>query len=248
MKKKFFAILLVMLALLTAFAGCSEKKDNNQAVQDIVQKSSDWIFGDDVAFSACSYGITDLDQNGKPEVIAEYFDADKKIIYTKIYITDEKGEIKECERKTAGKTFDEAYFDETVRYGKTCYYDAEANLYYYTYTRVTRVSKFEQYKQIIAFSLNGDVITEELLATELELYNEEIEDVEYTYTDSKGNEIDENAYTNAAKNRYSDITEKTVSFGGFKGFTKEQNDELKGMSRSELEDILSKSFSKFVIG
>ncbi len=247
MKKKLFAILLVTLAVLTVFAGCSNKKSNDtQAVQDMVKAPSEWIVSD-VEFSACSYGVTDLDQNGKPEIIADYYAADTKTVTSKIYITDEDGNISECERKTAGQSFEKAYFDETVRYGNTCYYDAENNIYYYNYTKVTRISRFEQYKQFISFSLNGDVVTEELLATEIELYNEEIDDVEYTYTDGKGNPTDEEGYDNAAKNRYSDLQEKKVSFGGFKGYTMEQNEKLKSMSKAELEDLLANSFNSFVI-
>ncbi len=248
MKKRLFAVVLIMLAAVTAFAGCSEKNNeiNVEPVQAFVNSPSEWIVADDVNPGSLSYGVTDLDQNLKAEIIVDMYDAGSKTVSTKIFAEGEDGTLYECERKTAGKAFDEAYFDETLRYGDTCYYDAENNLFYYNYTKITRTSKFEQYKQIIGFCLSDGVVTEELLATELELYNEEIEDVEYTYTDRNGNTIDEEGFKNVVQNYYSGLQEKTVKFG-FKGFTAEQNAELKNMSKAELEDMLAKSFSKFDI-
>ncbi len=248
MKKRILALLLAVLAVGTAFAGCSKKDADSDLVKEIANEPAKWVVTSDINYKDCSYAVTDLDQNGKLEIIAEYAIADTYLHATDFFVVDkENGTVVQCQHETAGREFTSAYREEYIYYGDVCYYNPETGEYFYTYRRTTPVTKTERYDQVIGFSLNGTVVKEELIATKTEINNGD-DEYEYTYTDAQGNAIDAATYEKAVANRYSGLQEKKVSFGGFEGLSKEKNEELMKMTATQLEEFLLKSYNGFKVG
>lgn len=245
--KRFSALLLTAIALFAVMTGCDNGTGARSEVKEIAKNPQSWVLENNGNFSSCSYAVTDLDQNGEPEIIADYTDDNTKAIYMEFLVFGSDGKsFAPCKYNTVRKTYDGMQYED-LHYGRACYYDAETGEYHYTYTLITIVSAREKYTEIITFSLKGDEVTEKLIATQSEIYNEELGEVAVAYKDAEGNELDEEGFKHASKNYFSGFEQKTVDFGGFRSFDLEANEELKDMSSKELQEILSTSYNKFTI-
>lgn len=245
--KRFSALLMIVIALALMMAGCDNTTVTNSEVKEIAKAPESWVLENNGNFSSCSYAVTDLDQNGEPEMIADYTDDNTKAIYLEFLVLDEESKsFTPCKYNTVRKTYDELQYED-LHYGRACYYDAETGEYHYTYSLITIVSSREKYTEVVTFCLKGNEVVEELIAVQSEVYDEELGEVVITYKDAQGNELDAEGFKYAAKNHFSSFEAKTVDFGGFRAFDLDENEELKDMSSKELQQILSTSYSKFKI-
>lgn len=264
MNKRYLALLLTVLMLCAVFCGCKkveynpDSNSNNKSTSyqnaDInVRRMADnidtWII--DISLyksnpaTIFNYCITDLDQNGRLEMLTTVNYSD--VTEIKCY---------EVNEDLTGLTFVENVTDSQSHadintYDGTCYKDSATGRIYYIYTD-ERTEKDEntgavnKYSSKVALSLFEGKLYQETLATKAVIRTEGQTEAELVYTDNQGNTITEEDYNNIVESRFSSMEKKTAVLA-WKGCTVANHDKNINLASNDLIILLSDSFERFAV-
>ena len=166
-----------------------------------------WAFDDPYA-SPWFYTFTDLDHNGRLEVIAASTQGTGIFTYAHFYEVRADGSgIDSCYEAPEGLND----WPEIILDTLPCYYDAAADRYYYVCEGVTRDGAAHQYYAWQALSLKDGVGTWERLADKKMEWRNGGETLDVTCVDAEGNPISEADYDRAVERRFAGMEESTLT-------------------------------------
>ena len=176
-----------------------------------------------------NYAVTDLDKNGRYELIVSGMGGTGLYTTNRIFEINENYDgLTECILE-----FEDGVEPDLAYYTLETYVEEDGKIHY-AVIDVERNNPYGSYEQIFDFVLEqGKVTTSEIASKETIIEDEET--LTLIYADSEGNIITEEEYENAAKN-YFDECEKTVTNVGWKDI-KELEKDTEGI-RTQLEESL----------
>ncbi|HKM04710.1 MAG TPA: hypothetical protein VJZ04_09035 [Lachnospiraceae bacterium] len=213
--------------------------DTQTQIKIIVDNINLWTDSMDYANDRYHYAITDLDNNGRLEIIASNIGGTGIYTYSSFYEIDER--FKGLTRCETNFTEGDSQADITVD-SVPGYYDPKTKIMYYIFDDLTKNGAAEYYENKRALYLDSGQIKETPLAYKSTIYIDSSANI--TYQDVEQREISENDYNMIADKVFADLEKKNVSFG-WCGFS--NPDDLKGMSTEDILHMLIKSYEKFVI-
>lgn len=204
---------------------------------EYVSKNIDLWLGND-EYGIYNYAITDLDQNGRLEIISTTTQG------TGIYSTSSIKELNENAngfitiKRNAKK--EESEPDIFVP-NATVYYNSGDNTYHYIFSDLTRATN-TYYTNNIDYTIKDKSIEEKLLSSKTEIYESE-ENSTVTYSDKDGNEITKDEYDNIENNLFNDYEKKEVSIN----WITDDDKRVSTLTEEELYELLALSYSNFSI-
>lgn len=205
MKRKILPVSLILTMSLGLFGGIASAASVVQQQEIIVSLVDQWKPEEKTG----SYTLTDLDGNGRLEIIASTITKDEKVSKSRLWEINEEGNrLVEYEMPW---TQEENQPDLIVK-STAAYYDAENDIRYYIFADETKAEDGSISESQTAIWLKDGVLQAELLVSCQKNYSGE---TEYTavYTDADGNEITEEAYAAAAQERFADLEQQEAGFG-----------------------------------
>ena len=172
----------------------------------IAENKSQWMRSDEFLSSAMLYAVTDLDQNGRLEIIYGCNMGTGMYTYAEVWQVSEDGEMLE---KT--DSFEEGYsrvdffLSETV-----AYHDRENGMYYYMFTDEGRNGWMWNGTDKRALWLEDGVLYEQTLASR-SCDTDEAFNTVITYYDGLGNPMTETEYDTIAERAYAAYEKLNVS-------------------------------------
>lgn len=164
---------------------------------DVTEKQIDVVFSNktlwnkDTEFEKYSYAVTDLDQNGRIEIITSICQGTGMYTTTTIYEVNESMDgLNLCESNL--EEYDSGA--DIIKNNWKVFYDKSNNKYHYVFEDLTRNGATEYYENKRDFCLNDGKITETYLVRKDTIYESDLPKV--TCTDLNGNEITEEQYKN----------------------------------------------------
>ncbi len=242
MKKRLFALVMCLLVVCSVFFGCGNKEQVNEEVKGIVNNIGEWSVEAKQGTSIYFYGITDLDLNGKYEMIAAENYGTGNFTESRIFeLSDDKKTLTEIEHVFEGDSQVDLMQDSAFAFK-----EAETGRIYYIFSDNVRNGSWETYDTKVAISLYEGKFIEERLATKSTIYEGDSEEPTITYYDSKGNEITEEDYKSAVSTRFEGYEKLSATFC-WKGYTFANHDNTINPDNAELAKIFEDSMNKFSV-
>ncbi|MBQ9279442.1 MAG: hypothetical protein IJ215_00085, partial [Clostridia bacterium] len=199
------------------------------------------LWRNDFEMDGAGYAITDLDFNGRLEIISSSYGGTGGYTYNRVFEVNENFDgLTLCESNLIEGDSDVDIVDADFN----TYYDAENNVYHYILNDFIRVSATEYYENKRDFYLKDGKITENYLAMKEIIYN----DLEAAYTPPKisytlpsAEEISENDYETIEKITFSGYENRLLNI---EWMTSAKN-KLEDMSEEKLLELLRDSYEKF---
>ena len=197
----------VCMAEETAFPVLPDVPNAEQQYQLLMEKHEKWEFkGPD--YSPWWYTFTDLDHNGRMEVIVDSIPGSSHLTYSHCYEVNENlNGITSC--MTGNQNYDIFQIQREL----PCYYDASTGLYYYINEHSFNVSgaMHQQIMTDVLFLHNGHVDSVRLCYKEAKYKNYDSSDEVLTLilTDGDGNIITEDEYNTLVEHRFAGM-EKSI--------------------------------------
>lgn len=239
---KRIALFLCFVLLMGIFCGCNNKTAESPEVKGIVNNMDKWSITTKEGTSIYFYGVTDLDQNGKYEIVsAENFGTGDYTESRIFELSEDKKTLTEMEHVFEGDSQ-----VDLMQNTADVYKDAESGRYYYIFSDTVRNGYKETYNTKVAISLYEGKFTEERLATESVIYEGESEEPTVTYYDNEGNEITMDDYMNAEATRFAGYEKLSATFC-WKGYTFSNHDSTINAANENLGSIFADSMSKFSV-
>ena len=207
---KRLALLLFVFLLFTLF-GCGSSAEPapsaaptmpstvpempaEQQKELIMEHYAQWSFTEPWE-SPWFYTFTDLDHNGRLEVIAACVQGTGFYTYLKIWeVNGDFSDIAECEPAVEEEG---ASFPDLIIESMPCYHDASSGRYYYICEDMVRGGWAEYYFSTNAICLHDGVFDIQTLASRYEHFSEPEADPEVTYYDASGESSTRKAYESA---------------------------------------------------
>ena len=181
----------------------STSKDVEQL--NVILNNKELWYKDD-EFDKYSYAVTDLDQNGRLEIISSICQGTGLYTYTTIYEVNETlDRLSLCESNL------EEYDSQAdiIKDAWNVFYDKENSKYYYIFDDVTRNGMAEVYENKRYFSLNNGNIVEEYLVRKSTIYQNGTPEI--TFTDVNDNVITEEEYNNFENQHFANLEKMIVN-------------------------------------
>ncbi len=196
-----------------------------------------WAEPADYANDVYHYAVTDLDSNGRLEIISSNSGGTGIYTYSTFYeINEDFSGMITCDYMTQeGDSQADIPVDSADGF-----YDSQMGIMYYIFDDLLRNGAAEYYENKRALYLEDGQVKEILLAYRTTIYTDSTPEI--TCMDKDQKEISEEEYNAIADNVFADLVKKKVYFGWCEFF---QPDELKNMSEKELTDMLMMSYKKF---
>ena len=207
---KRFKALIIAALMLSLLSGCSGRTASSHAdttmseheqAAVIESLKSEWLPQAD--FDEWYYAITDLDHNGRCEVICASLQGTGLYTYIDIY------ELSEDYSSLLPVSIDvgegESLIDIMVNSCK-CYYDETADRYYYIFSDIIRNGMTEGFNYTEALSLKDGAVSIEILASSHTTADSSANAVT-VYSLPDGSEISEEEFNSAAAERFTGCTE-----------------------------------------
>lgn len=240
MKKKWiYSCFTVILFLLVA---CSKKQNTtkqspiDKQIQVIADQVSVWKGEEEEIYYG--YAVTDLDHNGRLEIIASTCQGSGIYTYSSFYEVNENGDgLDMCEYPGAEGGSEADIMEDSAN----VYYDSDVNIYYYIFGDNIRCGSAELHYNMRAIYLqNGKILEKFLYSSEL-MFTED--DMVSKYYDAEGNPVSEEEYDALINQVFEDLEEKqaTILWESYKG------KELLSMRVKDLYDMLEKSYLGFSV-
>ena len=166
--------------------------------------SEAWDHGSD-----WSYTITDLDHNGRLEVITATLQGTGLFTWAEVWeVREDFSGLVKCED---GLGEGEAYPD-IITEAVNCYYDAAEDVYYYLFDDLARSGMAENYTAKVMLCLRDGKVELTTVCSRYEQYEDPEADPLITYRDASGNEISQEAYEQAVANWVTGMTMSDCEF------------------------------------
>lgn len=203
--KKTIAAVLAAAALISQAAWAEETAGpaSEEQANLIMAMSSVWMPADGQQWD---YTITDLDHNGRSEVICASMQGTGLFTYVQAFELSPDGStlVPLTEDAYEGQPFPDIGSSTCV-----CYYDASAGLYHYVFADFMRNGYAEQYVSYEALTLQAGAFTRQTLACRIALYDAEGKET-LSFTDGFGAPISEEEFNTAADRAFAGMEKHEV--------------------------------------
>ncbi|MBR6089789.1 MAG: hypothetical protein IKP86_07640 [Anaerolineaceae bacterium] len=227
MKK--YVLITLLLAILVisgsamAFPGYYEQLDL------IAAHTDQWRQG--VDYGTWGYIVTDLDQNGRLEIISASVQGTGFYTYLTVFEVNEAGNgLNELAGPSDNRT-DSA--PDVMVSRVPVWYDRENNRYYYIFDDMIRNGMAEYYENKRSVSIVDGKWIETMLAVKSTLYQDE-EHYTTSCQDGSGNPINESQYNNIAQSVYGGLESSEACFN----WQMTDNDTFAALTGAQLTDSL----------
>lgn len=210
--------------------------DTDRQLKLIADGSALWRGGDE--YADYSYAVTDLDQNGRLEIVSASIQGTGLFTYVECFEVSEDGT--QLDKLSFGASEDEAGPDIIVD-TSTVYYDSAEAVYWYGFDDLMRASAAESAVVKTILAKEGDAITVEALASD-EISADETSE-SHTYYDAQGTEITKAEYDGILDQRCAGMEKKTARLSWIGGGSKE----IGSYSLDEICKRLERSWEGFEI-
>ena len=204
--KKLIFLLFVLVTFITVLP-VSAAPEIEAQINLIAENSSLWK--QDVEFGNWGYTVTDLDHNGRLEIISASVQGTGFYTYILAYEVSEDGnglsELIGPEFKTGDSAPDIMVSEVPV------FYDEKDGRYYYIFDDMIRNGMAEYYENKRAVSIVDGTWTETYLAYKTTLYTD-AEHYSMDCRDSENNTITEAAYNSIAETVYANLEQSKAEF------------------------------------
>ena len=214
------------------------EKDIERQIQVIADSMDLWVGLTDYG-GIYQYTVTDLDQNGRLELITSINQGTGRFTYSSYYEINEVMDgltAYELARQEGDSEADIMVDSVPV------YYDSEHDIYHYIFDDYIRYSYTLSHENKRAISLKNGELSETILAYKTTQYMDS--STTCTFRDGNGNEISNDQYCNAADMIYPSFSKKEADFSWYLPKT---DSPLVTMDRQELIDVLMESYQGFLI-
>ena len=151
-----------------------------------------WSYGED-----WFYTVTDLDHNGRLEVITASLQGSGLYTYAEIWeVREDFSGIAKC---TDSLGEGEAYPD-IITEATSCFYDEASGLYWYLFDDVARSGMAENYTAKVALCLDNGAIELHYINSKYEKYEDADSEPQVSYGDGEGNPITKEEYEQTVAN------------------------------------------------
>lgn len=187
------------------------------------------------------FSVTDLDQNGRLELIVSRLEGSGRYTYSDYYeVNKELNGLTPLEELSGGDKSQADIMTDRV----SVYYDSDNKIYYYIFDDLLKDGIYYSYKNKRAISLTNGKLSERFLAYKNTHYGDVSDSpASVTCKDADGNEIGENEYNLIDEIVFTDFKKKEACFSWFD--VKDLN--YGNLSDNEIGAILQKSYNGFVI-
>lgn len=165
-----FGVLLLIGAFLPGITASAEDTvlqgpASEQQWETILAQSALWMPTDGQEWS---YTVTDLDHNGRSEVLCASLQGTGLFTWVNAYELDTDGQT--LVPLTAAP-YEDTSFPDLIDSDGVCYYDPATGMYHYVFMDYARNGYAEQYASYSAVTLYNGLFSIDYLATEVTLYN-----------------------------------------------------------------------------
>ena len=218
--------------------GNSNTSNVDEQIDLIVNNYSMWTMKtDDDTNKPYSYVVTDLDQNGRLEIIASTCQGTGIYTYSKYYeVNDTFDGLYEIKRVNYVEGASEP--DIGVKTVKV-FIDRDKNVYYYIFDDVIRDGAAIYYENRQDIMLKDGMLFEDNLAYKTTVYKDGVSEI--TYQDTELNNITAEDFENAGEKKFKGLESETVNFE----WITQDGDDLDNVSIDELKTLLKKSYDGF---
>lgn len=165
---------------------------------ELIAENAD-LWKQEMEYGQWGYTVTDLDLNGRLEIISASLQGTGMYTYVQIFEVDPDGTAL-IEIPQDRPDYESA--PDIMLETASAFYDPESNLYYYIFTDFIRNGYAENYENKRAVYLEEGIWKEIRLAQKATIFSD-IENFTVTFTDPEGKEISEDVYENAENTRFS---------------------------------------------
>lgn len=217
----------------------SDAMDYDSQLQIIAKNADVWMGDTERIAEPFFYAITDLDRNGRLEIIQSFRQGTGLYTCTQLWEVDvNKSILVPCQFSEYEEgSQPDIISDDPI----SVYFDKRNNCYYYIFDDVIRYSAGEIRQNLLSVSLQNCIVTTTLLAQSYSVADSN-SDMTTTYKDANGNAIDENAFNITADNTYADFTAMKSTIGWTDYSVSSQ---MPTLTELEIKAILKTSWEKF---
>lgn len=218
----------------TVSSGDVRKDDTSEKqLAVILDNISKWSLTKELEqYDTYGYAITDLDRNGRLEIITSHCDGAGMYSYNKYYEVNESLDgINELTTNLKDEDIQTYIMDATVK----VFYDAIKNEYHYVFTNVNRNGAAEYNEAKYEVVLKDGKITQKLLASKDIIYKNGGEDIDIIIKNADGEELTDESYERYEYIHFKDYEYSLASIEWVMNG---------GSTKSELE----KSYNNFKLG
>lgn len=229
-------------ASLEIYSVAETASESVQAQLELIVDSIDqWALAMDYANEVYEYAVTDLDGNGRLEIIAANMGGTGIYTYSNYYEVNETFDgLVLCERDVMEGGSQADIGTESV----DAYYDGETGTTYYVFKDYIRNGAAEHYEVQIAVSLVDGKVFEETLALRSEIHDPE-SGLIISCQDAVGAEITEDEYGAIADAVFAGMDKMNVQISWCVYPGMDGAEEFRALSREEILDVLAKSYEGF---
>lgn len=182
------------------------------------------------------YAVTDLDRNGRLELIVSVNEGTGFYTYSEFYeVSETYDSLREC---TADFPEGDSQPD-IMNEAATAYYDTDAGTYHYIFYDLLKASFEVYYENKRAVTLQNGQISQKALAFSTATYSGEDGTEDTTYKDASGKQITEEEYDSIEDTAFAGMKKYKVSFGWC------DVSELDGLNGEDAVPFLQASYDRF---
>lgn len=219
-------------------ATAAAQPDCSVQLQLLAEQAAVWAGDTELTAEPYFYAVTDLDQNGRLELVQASCQGTGLYTYTQIWeVNADATEIAPCPFSAPeGDSQPDLITDPDA-----VYFDEAEHRYFYIFRDDIRNGAAEYWQSRFALSLQDGTVQITLLTQSHSLYSADSSAVT-TYTDAAGNAIDEAAYNTAAETAFVGLTPLHATIGWTDAAVSEQ---LAGLRSEGIKAILERSWEGF---
>ncbi len=218
----------------------------SQSVQEQLELIADsidqWALPMEYANEVYEYAVTDLDNNGRLEIITANMGGTGIYTYSNFYEVNETYDgLTLCERDVTEGESQADIGTESVQ----AYHDSETGTVYYVFEDYIKNGAAEHYEVQIAISLVDGKVSEETLAIRSEIYDAD-NGLTISHQNAAGEEVTAEEYEGIADTVFAGMEKREAQFGWCVYQGTDGIEEFRGLEREEMLEVLTKSYEGFV--
>lgn len=221
----------------------ADRSDVASQLELIADNMELWMYSAEYANEVYAYTVTDLDLNGRLELIAANAGGTGIYTYSNYFEVNSTFDgLEQCERDAQ-----EGNSQADIITGSVCaYVDAQTGTVYYIFDDYLRNGATEFYEAKIAVSLTDGRITEEVLASRSSIYTDDESEAQIHVRNGQQQEITEEEYENIADSVFAGSETKWVSLSWLTYPGEDGTQQLQDLNREELLEKLQECYDGFI--
>lgn len=239
-KSRIIMLIIALIVCVIATAACltnsneqegtNVDKENNIVTFNSkfeIEKQLDLILNNknlwykDMELEKYSYAVTDLDKNGRVEIVSSICQGTGMYTYTEIYeVNESMNGLNLCESNLL--EYDSQA--DIIKNQFVVFYDITNNKYHYIFDDLTKNGPTEYYENKRDFCLSDGKINERYLVRKTTIYQDSVPNL--TYTDFNNNVINEEEYNNFENQFFSNFEKMIVNIEWLTNYTEIKLEDL----------------------